>query len=63
VLYLISEIGLYRSRTEPESRIDQLFSGGDRIDIYSSPRPIEAHVAIDQRENRVIATESNVSSR
>ena len=63
MLYLISKMGLYRSQVESGKEIDELFSGGERIDIYSPPRAIEAHVAIDQRENRVIATESNVFPR
>src|SRR6266581_2966612 len=46
---------------EPKSRIARLISTRDRIDIRSPPRPIEAHIAIDQRENRVIATKPNVS--
>src|SRR5437867_8718646 len=32
----------------------------DRIDIYPPTRPIEAHVAIDQRKNCVIASKSHV---
>src|SRR5437773_10151365 len=35
----------------------------DRIDIDSSSTPIEANVAVDQRENRVIAAEANVLTR
>jgi len=35
----------------------------DRIDIDSSSTPIEANVAVDQRENGVIAAEANVLTR
>jgi hypothetical protein len=62
VLYLISEIRYTAGWPEPESRIDRLFSSRDRIDIHPSPSPIEAHISIYQRKNRVIATEPHISS-
>jgi hypothetical protein len=35
----------------------------DRIDVDPSPAAIEADVAVDQRENRVIAAEADVFAR
>jgi hypothetical protein len=46
-----------------ESRINGLFSNGQRIDIHPSARAIETHVPIHQRKNRVVAPESHVFSR
>jgi hypothetical protein len=37
-----------------------LLGSGDRINIYSPTRAIEAHIAIDQRKNGVVATEPDV---
>src|SRR4029077_16416612 len=35
----------------------------NRIDIDTTPAAIEANAAVDERENRVVATESNVLAR
>jgi hypothetical protein len=62
-LYLISKIRYTADGSEPESRIDRLFSSRDRIDIDPPASPIEAHVSIHQRENRVIAAYSDIFPR
>ena len=35
-------------------------TSADRLDVHAPPRAIEPHLAVDQRENRVIATEPDV---
>ena len=33
------------------------------IDVHSSSRSVEAHIPIDQRKNRVVATEADILAR
>jgi hypothetical protein len=42
---------------------EKRLSCSHRIDVDSSPAPIEADVAVNQRENRVIAAEADVFAR
>ena len=35
----------------------------DRLDVHPSPRPIEPHLSVHQREDRVIAAEPDVFAR
>ena len=40
-----------------------LFLGLYRVDIHPSTRAIKAHISINQRKNRIIATETDILSR
>src|SRR5438045_1686667 len=66
----MSRFLLYRKSSTPHS----LFAAGfrrdwrtllrcDRLDVHASPRAIEAHLAVDQREDGVITAEPDVFAR
>src|SRR5215469_4985300 len=46
-----------------ESGICRLFSGDDRIDIYSASPAIEANITVHERENRIIPAKTDIFSR
>ena len=59
----MSGVPLYRRRLVRGSRIDELVPGHNRINVYPSSGPIEAHASINQRKNRVIAAQPDILSR
>ena len=66
VVFLMSEMRYTAGSTGDRGKRESTglaFASTNRIDVDATPRAIEAHAAVDQREDRVIATESDVFSR